>query len=90
MPKTLCTREGCENPVKLPRRKFCCEKCLQLWHRKLQVTRKRKDEKARAKRRTGKHRRVRPCLGVGCHREFMSEGPWQRKCPICRNKEAAE
>jgi len=32
------------------------------------------------------HVKVRPCLG--CDANFLSEGPWNRKCPRCLKREA--
>lgn len=29
---------------------------------------------------------LRKCLGLGCDREFKSDGPGNRKCPRCRKR----
>jgi hypothetical protein len=46
-------------------------------------------EKSPHKRRPkGEHAALRRCLG-GCGRRFDSEGPWNRICPDCAEKQTA-
>ncbi len=83
-----CQRPGCNNPIPPGRRKYCSDRCARIVNRD--------SAEARARRRAAAilakgGREVRKRLCLGCGRYFLSEGPWNRICPRCseRNMSAA-
>ena len=76
----VCQRSSCGKPVPDGRRKYCSDRCGRIVNRDSAI--------ARARRRTaaieahgGPQVAVRICLS--CDRPFLSEGPWNRICPRC-------
>lgn len=78
-----CQRLGCGKPIPDGRRKYCSDRCARVVNRDSSA--------ARAKRRTaaiaargGPEVRKRMCLS--CVKPFLSEGPWNRICPRCSER----
>jgi len=79
----MCQRPRCGRPVPLGRRKYCSDRCARVVNRDSAA--------ARARRRTaaieakgGPEVATRICLS--CDRAFLSEGPWNRICPHCSER----
>ena len=78
-----CARESCRNLVPPDNRKYCSDKC----RRVVNQQRSYKQRKATTTLLMNKRRRrqkLRTCLG--CNKEFMSSGPWNRICAVCAQK----
>ena len=81
----ICQREGCENNVPDGRARYCSPECAHEANKAR--SRKRAKQLATERLRTmSPHRKMRTCLGPGCYRRFMSEGPWNRICPQCSGR----
>jgi len=82
----ICQRPGCNNPIPPGRRKYCSSECSKIMNR--QTAAQRADE---AYRKSIKFRRakvsIRTCLS--CSKRFLSEGPWNRICPHCSERNSA-
>ena len=79
----LCQRPRCGAPVPEGRRKYCSDRCARIVNRDSSA--------ARARRRTaaieakgGPQVAARVCLS--CSHPFLSEGPWNRICPHCSER----
>jgi len=79
----ICQRAHCGKPIPEGRRKYCCDRCARIVNRDSAI--------ARARRRTaaieakgGPGVAQRTCLS--CSRLFLSEGPWNRICPHCAER----
>ena len=76
-----CARQGCNNIIPPAKRKYCSEQCSKLANQ---------DRLSRRKEPIGpddsrlRHRKTRVCLM--CGKSFMSSGPWNRLCPVCKQK----
>ncbi|NQT51313.1 hypothetical protein HQ576_04650 [bacterium] len=78
-----CQRPGCGRPIPDGRRKYCCDRCGRVVNRDTAVARARRREAALAS--AGGHQvGTRVCLS--CNRRFLSEGPWNRICPHCSER----
>ena len=82
----ICQRTGCGKPIPSGRRKYCSDRCARIVNRDSAA--------ARARRRTAAIRakggpavRTRTCLA--CSQAFLSEGPWNRICPRCSERNLA-
>ncbi|NQT20078.1 MAG: hypothetical protein HQ592_10270 [Planctomycetes bacterium] len=81
-----CKRPGCKSEIPVGRRKYCSSECSKIMNRKTAALRA--DE---AYRNSIKFRHtkmgVRRCLS--CGKDFLSEGPWNRICPHCSERNAS-
>ena len=75
-----CQRIGCGNPIPEGRRKYCSDRCARVVNRDSAAARSRRRTAALAAK-GGPHVAARLCLS--CDRSFLSEGPWNRICPRC-------
>ena len=82
----LCQHPRCGAHVPEGRRKYCSDRCARIVNRDSSA--------ARARRRTaaieakgGPHVGERLCLA--CGHSFLSEGPWNRICPHCSERNVA-
>ena len=82
----LCQRPGCGRPVPEGRRKYCCDRCGRIVNRDSAVARARRREAVLAAK-GGDQVGTRTCLS--CNRPFLSEGPWNRICPQCGERNVA-
>ena len=78
-----CARKGCARPVPPSKRKYCSDRCCKIANaERIQAHRREPMDEAVSHR--FRHRKTRVCLG--CSRDFMSSGPWNRLCPSCKQK----
>ena len=82
----ICQREGCNRVVPPGRRKYCCVECSKIVNRHSAAERSRMRAQAYRRERMVKYA-PRPCLS--CRSPFMSEGPWNRICPSCGERNSA-
>ncbi len=82
----LCQRPRCGAPVPEGRRKYCSDRCARIVNRDSAAARARR-RSAAIEAKGGPHVAVRLCLS--CDRPFMSEGPWNRICPNCSERNVA-
>lgn len=82
----ICQRPGCGKPVPEGRRKYCSDRCARIVNRDSAAARARRRYAALAAR-GGKHVGMRNCLA--CNQPFLSEGPWNRICPRCSERNVA-
>jgi predicted nucleic acid-binding Zn ribbon protein len=82
----ICQRPGCGKPVPASRRKYCSDKCARIVNRDSAAARARRRAAAIAAK-GGDHVATRVCLS--CNRRFLSEGPWNRICPFCSERNVA-
>jgi len=73
----------CGKPVPPGRRKYCSDQCARRAHHGIHAAKIRRQEKEIAQR-LYKQRKIRTCLS--CGGEFMSDGPWNRRCPECASR----
>ena len=79
----ICEGPGCTNIVPKGRWKFCCTLCGKNANRN-----KHKDvDYGPILRKRSTKMGLRTCLG--CNEKFLSEGPWNRMCPACSDRQAA-
>jgi len=78
-----CAREGCNNKIPPNNRKYCSAKCRKIVNQK-RAYEQRKQLSQRPPSRRLRQQKVRTCLG--CNKEFLSEGPWNRFCQNCQVK----
>ena len=76
-----CAREGCNSPVPPRKRKYCSEECCKTANQE-RINHRKYAAQSDAIR--FRHRKTRVCLG--CNKSFMSSGPWNRLCPVCKQK----
>ena len=76
----ICQRSSCGKPVPDGRRKYCCDRCGRIVNRDSSTARARR-RTAAIEARGGPQVAARICLS--CDRPFLSEGPWNRICPRC-------
>jgi len=76
----VCQREGCSRPVPPGRRKYCSVECSKIVNRRSAAERSRLRAQAYRRERMVKYA-PRTCLS--CGERFMSEGPWNRICGLC-------
>ena len=82
----VCQRPGCGKPIPDGRRKYCSDRCARIVNRDSATARARRRAAAiRAKGGPEVGRRI--CLA--CNRTFLSEGPWNRICPRCSERNVA-
>jgi hypothetical protein len=81
-----CQRPGCGKPIPEGRRKYCSDKCARIVNRDSAAARARRREAAIAAK-GGPH--VRPRICLSCNKSFLSEGPWNRICPRCSERNVA-
>ena len=79
----ICQREGCSRPVPPGRRKYCSVECSKI------VNRRSAAERSRLRAEAYRHDRMvkyapRTCLSCGA--SFLSEGPWNRICGACSER----
>jgi len=82
----ICQRPGCGRPVPGSRRKYCSDKCARIVNRDSASARARR-RAAAIEAKGGDHVATRLCLA--CGRRFLSEGPWNRICPHCSERNVA-
>ncbi len=80
----ICARDGCIKPVPKGKKKYCSSECAKYMNRRWAAARSRERYLAAAasvrRAKTG----LRACLS--CARSFLSEGPWNRICPQCAER----
>jgi len=76
MSEKICEREGCENLVPYPRRKYCCVECGNI------ANRQRAKLMDRPSVRVSGILKLRTCLI--CDKEFWSPGAGYRQCEKCK------
>jgi len=76
----ICQREGCSRPVPPGRRKYCSVECSKIVNRRSAAERSRMRAEAYRNDRLVKYA-PRTCLSCGS--SFLSEGPWNRICGGC-------
>jgi len=81
-----CARYGCNNPVPPRRRKYCSDKCGKMAGHE-RVLEQRRTEQLHTTGKRFRRQKLRTCLG--CNKEFMSGGPWNRFCQTCAQKNQA-
>jgi hypothetical protein len=79
----ICQRDGCSRPVPPGRRKYCSVECSKIVNRRSAAERSRLRAQAYRRERMVKYA-PRNCLS--CSSSFMSEGPWNRICPSCGDR----
>jgi hypothetical protein len=82
----LCQRPRCGAPVPEGRRKYCSDRCARIVNRDSAAARARR-RTAAVEARGGPHMALRICLS--CSHSFLSEGPWNRICPHCSERNVA-
>ncbi len=81
-----CQRPGCGKPVGEGRRKYCSDRCARIVNRDSATARARRRQAAIAAK-GGPH--VAPRICLSCDKTFLSEGPWNRICPRCSERNVA-
>jgi hypothetical protein len=81
-----CQREGCNKPVPPGRRKYCSVECSKIVNRRSAAERSRLRAQAYRRERRVKYA-PRTCLACGS--TFLSEGPWNRICADCSERNDA-
>ena len=76
----ICQRDGCSRPVPPGRRKYCSVECSKIVNRRSAAERSRVRAQAYRRERMVKYA-PRKCLS--CGEAFLSEGPWNRICGDC-------
>lgn len=79
----ICQRDGCSRPVPPGRRKYCSVECSKIVNRRSAAERSRLRAQAYRRERMVKYA-PRTCLS--CGEGFLSEGPWNRICGGCRER----
>jgi hypothetical protein len=79
----ICQREGCSRPVPPGRRKYCSVECSKIVNRHSAAERSRLRAQAYRRERTVKYA---PRICLSCSTSFLSEGPWNRICSGCRER----
>jgi len=82
----ICKRPGCNNEIPLGRRKYCSSECSKVMNRKTAALRAEEAYKQSIKFRHAKMG-IRSCLC--CGKMFLSEGPWNRICLNCSERNAS-
>lgn len=82
----ICQRPGCGRPIPDGRRKYCSDRCARVVNRDSAAARARRRQAAIAAK-GGPHVGMRICLS--CDAPFLSEGPWNRICPRCSERNVA-
>ncbi len=83
-----CGRKECENYVPFGKRKYCSNGCGTITNRKKFEEREKMD---------GKNnliyylirKNMKPRICLGCRRTFISDGPWNRICSSCSERNAS-
>lgn len=76
----VCQREGCSRVVPPGRRKYCSVECSKIVNRRSAAERSRLRTQIYRREQMAKYA-LRTCLS--CGRTFLSEGPWNRICSSC-------
>jgi len=76
----ICQHAGCGKPVPEGRKKYCSDLCGRLATRAAKAARARRRQLA-IEEHGGPQ--VAVCVCLGCDRPFLSDGPWNRICPRC-------
>ena len=82
----ICKRPGCNNEIPLGRRKYCSSECSKVMNRRTAALRAEEAYRQSIRFRHAKMG-VRSCLS--CGKMFLSEGPWNRICPNCSERNAS-
>jgi len=82
----ICQRPGCDKEIPAGRRKYCCSECSKIMNRRTAAVRAEEAYKKSIKFRHTKMA-VRRCLS--CNKKFLSEGPWNRICPHCSERNSS-
>ena len=82
----ICKRPGCNNEIPFGRRKYCSSECSKVMNRKTAALRAEEAYKQSIKFRHAKMG-IRSCLS--CNKMFLSEGPWNRICSNCSERNAS-
>jgi len=78
-----CARKGCNKVVSPTRRRYCSDECRKMANRERVSQERRKEQLAPVSKRFRKQK-LRTCLR--CNKEFLSDGPWNRLCQACSEK----
>jgi len=79
-----CAHRGCKKEVPPTKRKYCSEACCKAANQERMYIQNKSPLNLSKRLR---HQKLRTCLG--CNRQFMSSGPWNRLCPACKQKNTA-
>ena len=79
----ICQREGCQNVVPPGRRKYCSVECSKIVNRRSAAERSRMRAQAYRRERRVKYA---PRMCLSCGHSFLSEGPWNRICGACSER----
>jgi hypothetical protein len=79
----MCQREGCNRPVPPGRRKYCSVECSKIVNRRSAAERSKLRAQAYRRERMVKYA---PRICLACQSTFMSEGPWNRICGQCSDR----
>jgi len=79
----ICQRQSCTNEVPPGRRKYCSTECGKIVNRRSPIDEDLARYSAILRKRSTKIA-LRMCLV--CGKKFLSEGPWNRICPVCGNR----
>ncbi len=82
----ICQREGCSRVVPPGRRKYCSVECSKIVNRRSAAERSRLRAQVYRRERMVKYA-PRTCLACGS--SFLSEGPWNRICLACSERNDA-
>ena len=82
----LCQRPRCGAPVPEGRRKYCSDRCARIVNRDSSAARARR-RMAAIEAKGGPH--VAPRICLSCSHPFLSEGPWNRICGNCSERNSA-
>jgi len=82
----ICKRPGCNNEIPLGRRKYCSSECSKAMNRKTAAVRAEEAYRESIRFRHAKMG-IRACLS--CGKRFLSEGPWNRICTHCTERNAS-
>jgi len=81
----ICQRDGCHNEVPPGRRKYCGEKCAAIVNKQSAAIRSQRYYRTTF---TSLKKTYTPRICLSCNRKFRSEGPWNRICPVCSERNA--
>ena len=81
----LCSGPDCDNPLTGSKQKYCSNTCRVNHYN---ILRQKENRKCLGKPAImQKYQKWRTCLRCPEQKLFLSEGPWNRKCPTCAAKE---
>lgn len=82
----ICQRQGCNRQVPAGRRKYCSEECAAIVNKQSAAIRSQRYYRMTFAKRKKVYT---PRICLSCGEEFKSEGPWNRICSDCAQRNAA-